>query len=244
MSNTLARPYADYFPYGVSLRVPNLAYAADVALNGPFCANFGAPLALDTDGILDGVTMVNGSAVTISAFTDGVATDTAIAYNGLVPFDSTSKFNGWGRNVTAVASSTNTRVMTVTGYDYLGSKMVENLTLNSSTPVVGVKAFAWIASISFASASDTTTVDVGWGNAFGLPYALTALDVETKNGAVAANAGTVVAALADATAATATNADVRGTYTPATVLPNGTNTFELWYIPRRNNLHGNAQYAG
>lgn len=244
MSNSLTRPYADYFPFGVSLRVPSMQYAADVTLNGPYCCKFGAPLALATDGILNDCLMVSGSAVTVNTFTAGAGSATAIGYNGLVPFDSTTIRNGWGRNVTAVASSTNTRVMTVTGYDYLGSKMVEAITLSSGSPVAGKKAFAWIESISFASASDTTTVDVGYGNIFGLPYALNALDVEIKNDAIAANAATMVAALADATAATATNADVRGTYLPVTVIPDGANTFEIWYIPRRMNLHGNAQYAG
>ncbi len=161
-----------------------------------------------------------------------------------MPFDSLTVRNGWGRCITAVASSTNTRVMTVTGYDYLGRKVVEAITLTSGTPALGKKAFAWIESISFASASDTTTVDVGYGNTFGLPYKGVALQTEVKNNAVAANAGTFVAGLATATAETATNADVRGTHLFATVLPDGTNTFELWYIPYRNDLHGQARFAG
>lgn len=240
----LARNYPDYFPYALPVAVRNLVYAVDVNIGLPYYCNFGAPLALSNNGILNTVVMVNGSAVTVNTFTSGAGSATAIGYNGMVPFNSTTKFSGWGRGLRAVASSTNTRTMTVTGYDYLGQKMVEVLTLNSGTPVLGLKAFAWIESIVFSSASDTTTVDVGWTNLFGLPYALQALDVEMKNGAVAANAGTFVAALGDATAATGTNADVRGTYLPATVLPDGTNTFEVAYFPRPGNLHGNAQYAG
>jgi len=187
--------------------------------------------------------MVNGSAVTVTAFTAGAASDVAIGYNGLVPFDSLTKRNGWGRNITAVASSTNTRVMTVQGYDYLGQPMTEQITLTSGASVQGLKAFAWVTSISFASAADTTTVDVGWGNKFGLPFAGNAMATEVKNGAVAANAGTFTAALANATAATATNADTRGTYLPVTVIPDGTNTFEVHYILRRGNLHGNRAYS-
>lgn len=244
MSNTLTRPYADYWPFGISLRVPNMQYAADVALNGPFCANFGAPLALDTDGVLDGVVMVNGSAVTVNTFTAGAATATEIAYNGLIPFDSTTVRNGWGRALSVVASGANTRTMTVTGYDYLGSKVVEVITINGNTPVQGLKAFAWVESFVFSSSTDTTTVDVGWNNKFGLPYKGVAMVTEIKNNAVAANAGTFTAGLATATAETGTNADVRGTYLPATVLPDGSNTFEVWYIPYRNDLHGQARYAG
>ena len=243
MSNTLARPYADYFPYGLSMRVPNMAYAADVTLNAPYCANFGAPLALDADGIVDGLVMVNGSAVSVSTFSVD-ASATTIANNGLVPFDSRTVRNGWGRNITVVASAANARTLTVTGYDYLGSKLVETITVNGTTTVQGVKAFQWVESVSLSSDTDTTTVDIGWGNKFGLPYKGIAMDVEIKNNAIAANAGTFTAGLATATAETATNADVRGTYLPVTVIPDGTNTFEVWYITSRNDLHGQARYAG
>jgi len=241
----VSRNYPNYFPYGISMRVPNMEYAADVNIGHPYIANFGAPVAAANAGILSAVVMVNGSAVAVNSFTAGAGSATQIGYNGMIPHDSlTAVGKGWGRGLRMVASGANTRVATVTGYDYLGSKMVENLILNGSTPVLGVKAWAWIESISFASASDTTTVDVGWTDLFGVPYAMETRVYESKNGAVAANASTIVAALADATAATATNADVRGTVLFSTVLPNGTNTFEVGYTLRRGNLHGNAQFAG
>lgn len=241
----VSRNYPNYFPYGISMRVPNMEYAADVNIGHPYIANFGAPVALSNNGILSACVMVNGSAVAVSSFTAGAGSATAIGYNGMVPHDSlTAVGKGWGRGLRVVASGANTRVATVTGYDYLGSKMVETLTINGTTPVLGVKAWAWIESISFASSTDTTTVDVGWTNLFGVPYAMEARVVEMKNGTVAANASTIVSALADATTATATNADVRGTCLFSTVLPDGTNTFELMYTLRRGNLHGNAQYAG
>lgn len=244
MANSLTRPYGDYFPFAVSMRVPNMQYAADVTLGGSYCANFGAPLALSANGLLAANVMVNGSAVTTTTLVAGAGSATAIGYNGLVPFDSTTIRNGWGRNITVVASAANARVLTVTGYDYLGSKLVETITVNGTTTVQGLKAFAWVTSLSFSSDTDTTTVNVGWGNKFGLPYKGVAMSVETKNGAIAANAGTFTAGLATATAETATNADVRGTYLPVTVIPDGTNTFEMWYIPNRVDLHGQARYAG
>jgi hypothetical protein len=188
--------------------------------------------------------MVNGAAFSVTTLTAGVGTAVAIGNNGLVPHDSLTIRNGWGRNLTVVASNTNARVLTVTGYDYLGSKLVENITINGTTTVQGLKAFQWVESISISSDTDTTTVNIGWGNKFGLPYKGVAMDVETKNGAIAANAGTFVAGLVDATAETATNADVRGTYLPVTVIPDGTNTFEMWYITNRVNLHGQARFAG
>lgn len=241
----MTQPFADYFPKGISLYVPNCEYAIDSDINNrEHVAEFLNVLALDADGILDGVQMVNGSAVTVTSFTSGAASATEIAYYGMVPFSSTSVFKGWGRNVTVIASGANTRVMTVTGYDYLGQKMVENITLNGNNTVQGLKAFAWILSVSFSSDTDTTTVDVGWGNKLGLPFAGEAMVVEIKNGAVAANAGTFVAALADATTPTATNADTRGTYLPATVLPDGSNDFKILYMKRSGNLHGNAQFSG
>lgn len=234
-----------YHPYGISQRVPNMEYAADVNIGHPYVLDFGAPLALDSDAILDGVVMVNGSAVTVNTFTSGHGTATLIGYNGLVPFDSTTVGgNGWGRGLRVVADGACTRTCTVTGYDYLGSKMVETMTVNGTTPVLGLKAFAWIESVVFSSSTDTTAIDLGWTNLFGVPYAMEARVVETKNGTVAANASTIVSALANATTSTATTADVRGTILFVTVLPDGSNTFGLVYTLRRGNLHGNAQYAG
>lgn len=245
MANTLTRPYSDYFPFGVSVRVPNMQYAADVTLNGPYCCNFGAPLALSANGILAAFQNVNGSAGSVSgSFTAGAGTATALGYNGLVPFDSTTIRNGWGRNLTCTASTTCTRTVTVTGYDYLNSKVVETMTLNGTATIQGLKAFQWVESVAISSDTDTATVSIGWGNKFGLPYKGIAMDVEIKNNALAANAGTFVAGLATATAETATNADVRGTYLPVTVIPDGTNTFEVWYFPYRNDLHGQARFAG
>lgn len=239
---TQNRPYGDYFPYGINLRVPNMEFAADVNLSGsPYVVNFGAPLALAAAGMVNASQNVNGSATTINTFTSGAGSATAIGYNGMVPFSSTTKRDGWGRNLTCVASGACTRTVTVTGRDYLGQVMVEVLTLNGTTTVQGLKAFAWIESIVIASDTDTATVNVGYGNKLGLPYAAMTMGAETKDGAVAANAATFVGALADATAATNTNADVRGTYLPVTVIPDGTHTFEAHFTLRRGNLHGNAQ---
>lgn len=241
----MTQPVASYLPKGVSLYVPNCQFGIDSDLsNIMHTCEWINPLAVDTNGVLAACLMVNGSAVTVTALA-ATASATEIGNYGLIPHNSlTVPGGGWGRNITAVASSTNTRVMTVTGYDYLGQLMIEQITLTSGTPVGGKKAFFWVTSISFASASDTTTVDVGYGNVFGLPYAGEAMDLEIKNGAVAANAGTFTAALADATTTTATNADTRGTYAPATVLPDGANDFKIRYMKRPGNLHGNAQYAG
>lgn len=245
----MTQPVADYLPKGVSLYVPSCMYAIDTEIdNRTHTLELGAPVALSANGLLAAGQMVNGSAFTVTDVTTaagGAGTATSIGYWGLVPFQSLTptKPLGWGRNITAVASAANTRTLTVTGYDYLGQKMQEQLTMNGTTTVQGLKAFMWVTSLSLSSDTDTTTVNVGWGNKFGLPFAGETMFAEIKNGAAAANAGTFTAALADATAATATNADTRGTYLPATVIPDGTNTFKFTYVKRFGNLHGNAQYT-
>lgn len=145
---------ADYLPRRISQYVPSLEYSADVVHDAPYECNLGAPAALSANGILSATAMVNGSAVTVTSF---------------VLDDLTTKCT-YGRNITAVASSTNTRVMTVYGKDYLGEPLIEAITLTSATTVQGAKAFMYIDKIVFASASDTTTVNVGWGDKLGLPY--------------------------------------------------------------------------
>lgn len=243
--STLQAPYAEYFPFGISTWVRNCAYAVDINLNlSDYTANFGAPLALSANGMLAAFQNVASTAGTVSAFVPGVGTAVAIGNNGLVPFSSLTKRDRWGRNLTIVASTTCVRVVTLTGYDYMGQKMQETLTCNGTTTVQGNKAFAVLTQFDIDGAqSDTATVSVGWGNKLGLPFAGNAMDIEIKNSAIAANAGTFVAALADATAATISNADTRGTYLPVTVIPDGTNVFEVTYMTRRGNLHGNAQFT-
>jgi hypothetical protein len=132
----------------------------------------------------------------------------------------------------------------VRGYDYLGQSVVENLTANGTTPVLGVKAFQWVESVVAGASADVASLSLGWTNLFGLPYTFQQLIAEAKNYAAAAAAGAFVTGLAEGTAATATNADPRGTYLPATLLPDGVNVFEVTYMVRRGNLHGNAQFAG
>lgn len=240
----MANTVPSYFPQRINLRVPNMAYAADASLQDPFRVDFGAPLALSANGLLAAVVMVNGSAVTVTDLVAGAGTAVAIGRYGKVPVESLTTWpDKWGRNLTCVASAANARVLTVTGYDYLGQRMVETIIINGTTTVQGVKAFARIISLSFSSDTDTTTVNVGWGNKFGLPYAMMSMVYEIKNGVVAANAATIVGAVTT-DPQTATTTDPRGTYLPVTVIPDAANTFEAGFVLRRSNLHGVAHYAG
>lgn len=230
-----ARNYADYFPYGISCWVRNLEFAADVNIGAPYIANFGAPLAAQASGMLVTGALTSGQPGT---FTAGAG---QVLNGGLVPHDSLTKRNGWGRGLSIVASAASTRVLTVTGYDYLGQRMTENITANGVTPVNGVKAWQWIDNVVCAASADVVSINVGWTNLFGFPYTFQQLIAEAKNYIAAANAGTFVTGLAEGTASTSTTADTRGTYLPITVIPDGVQIFEVTYMVRRGNLHGNAQ---
>lgn len=233
-----ARSHPDYFPFGVSVAVRNLEYAVDINIGQPYIAQFGALLALSTTYFAAATLSTTGVALALSASAG------TILNGGLVPGFSATKVSCWGRGLTFVGDGASTRTITCNGYDYLGQRMQWTGALNGTTPVPCPKAFLWVTDVTFGAAADTVSVSIGYNNVMGLPYTIgSALVTEMKDGVVAANAGTVVQALADATAATATNADVRGTYLPVTVIPDGSHTFEISYIPRRGNLHGNAQFS-
>lgn len=190
--------------------------------------NFGAPSAADPDGIL------NDATATDSAQTHTTFESTYDTTNGLdVP-----------RNLTAVGTAGSNHVVTVTGEDEYGQPMSENLTLNGTTPVAGVKAFKKITTVAVAAGAAGDTFDLGWGDVLGLPFRLhLAADVvqELEDGA-AATAGTKVAGLAKNTKSTATTADVRGTYDPNSAM-DGDKSIEIIIRSDDPTDIGNEQYA-
>lgn len=119
------------------------------------------------------------------------------------------------RNVTVAASGANVATVTVVGYDVYGQRMTETLAAPSTSTVAGNKAFKEILSVTF-SATPGSTVSVGFGDKFGLPYRVidAGYIISVKwAGVLADDAGTFVAAvLTDP--ATAATGDVRGTYVP------------------------------
>lgn len=231
----MTTPVASYYPKGLSVYVPSCEYAIDGDIDNKIkSVSFGAILTLSTTYFASAVLSTTGVALVLQL------SDGSLLNNGLVPGTTTTAPSLWGRGLTFVGDGASTRTIAVAGFDYLGQAMTWTGTMNGTTPVLCPKAFMWITSITFGAAADTVSVSVGYNNVMGLPYALDALISEIKNGAIAANAGTIVAALADATPSTATTADTRGTYLPVTVIPNGTNTFKIVYAPRVSNLHGNA----
>jgi hypothetical protein len=224
MANIQAVP----FMRGINHYVPNMQYASNVDTTGAVEAHLGAPIALDADGILDNQSIAAASNTSTFAST---YTDTVMGV--------------YGRNVTVVASGAATSTVTIRGFDYLGQPMSETLTLNGSTPVLGVKMFRHVSNVAFG-ATAATTIDVGWGSRLGLPYrAVNAvLSKELVSGA-APTAGAIVAGPLVSTAATATSVDARGHYTPqASFLPDGVRVYQIAYFADNvNGLHGHAQFA-
>lgn len=143
-----------------------------------------------------------------------------------------------GRNV--VAAWTTTAVMTVKGTDMHGKAMTESSA--SGVSFTGKKAFKTVTSITFSAA--VTGATVGTGDVIGLPVRLPSTGLvlrELENGATAV-AGTLVAAQATSTAATATTADVRGTYDPNSAC-DGSKGFKLICALGNPRDVGEAQFS-
>lgn len=223
----MARRIASFFPSRLSSRVPNMAYADNVPV---VYANYGAPSAADAALASAGMVLNGQSISSAGSATSFLATFT----------QSLTQMSPYGRCLWFVASGASTANVTVTGKDYLGNRMTDQRALNGTTTVVGSKAFRSVDSIAW-EAGGSVTMNVGVSNSFGVPFMFVSLQLEIKNGLVAANAGAFVAGASAQVAAT--SQDPRGRYTISTVVPDGTNTFELYYYANRNNLHGPAPYA-
>jgi len=117
-------------------------------------------------------------------------------------------------SVTQVTGGT-ARAFTVSGYDYYGQAMTEQITSVANATTPGKKAFYQISGITVAGAT-TTAVTVGTTDVLGSPVRILDLGYIVHagyNNTLADNAGTAVAAVT--ATASATTGDVRGTFTPA-----------------------------
>lgn len=191
--------------------------------------SLGSPVTLDADGIIAAATsteLPNAATITYTGATDGTS-----PMDGAIAAPSTVFLNGANvlvyaldvpRNITvAVTHATSVVAMTivVSGYDEYGVPMSESLSITAtgtSKSAAGLKAFKYVYSIALTSAGDSTTntLNLGWGDVLGLPYKLPALSDFFTNGTyfnevLEATAPTVVKG--DATTATTTTGDVRGT---------------------------------
>lgn len=199
-----------------------------VELSHLVAIDLGAPVTADTDGIADGV--VAGLAAPVAVT---LATDTLDVPRNLV-----------------VSCTDNTEAdgtVTITGLDVYGEVMVEEITCSGTSVVQGKKAFKELSSVvSGASLGGITyRLDVGWGNAFGLPFRLDRkADLYSPQADGSVEDFTVVVADTDQDA---TAGDCRGTVTPATT-PNGAVRFSalihLRDLSSKAAVFGYDQYSG
>ncbi len=209
------------------------AFAANERPGAPFNpltkVSLGSPAVFDADGLIVAATsteLPNAETVTYTTATDGTT-----PLDGAIAAPSTVFLNGADRLVwvldvprniygtTTHGSSVVAMTVTISGYDYYGAPMTETLTFTAGTTsktANGLKAFKYIYSFAITSASDAeaNTLNLGWGDVLGLPYALPAKSDFLTNGCyfnevLEATAPTVVAAVT--TTASATTGDVRGT---------------------------------
>jgi len=163
----MSKVLADYYPRNIDQYVPNMEFAADV-VDGAHKVSLGAPATLDADGIWDGVTVgtAGGDTHTSADYKttfDGSSTSVTTT-SGMI--DAT-----YGRCLTCVGNASTDQVVTVIGRDYLGQGMRENFTLSGTTVQYGLKAFKFVDSTSCTAGTGGSTLDVGWSDVLGLPYA-------------------------------------------------------------------------
>jgi hypothetical protein len=164
----MSKVVQDHFPRTISQFVPSMEFAADV-VDGVHIISLGAPAALDADGIWDGVSATNSATSYTSAdyktTFDGSSTSLT-STSGMI--DAT-----YGRVLTAVGSAGSDHVLTISGKDYLGQPLEENLTLSGTSPIYGQKAFKFVDGLAIATGAASDTCDIGWSDVLGLPYTAT-----------------------------------------------------------------------
>ena len=112
----------------------------------------------------------------------------------------------FGEAIQLVSTAGNTVAVTVEGKDYLGQKMVEQITLNGTTAVEGKKAFKLIEKVSTA-ANATANITIETKGVVGLEFCALGKDNIAKNGV----ADTTMAITVGSRTQSATSADTRGT---------------------------------
>lgn len=188
--------YRGNFIEGFNYYVPSMQGGAELGQMKKNRVSFGSPPDVNAAGIL--------SAQSIAAAVD--TTTFAAAYTN-------AKMGPFGRNLTVVASGAATSNVTVIGRDYLGQPMRESFTLNGTTPVLGAKAFKYIDRVT-AGITGGTTINLGWGTKFGLPWKVRAVYREYVDQVLAAAGTLTQPVLTDPQ--TTTTGDPRGLYVPTT----------------------------
>lgn len=207
--------------------VPAAQYAADVIHSAPHQVDYGTPIVAAAASILS-LQSIAVAGATITFLNDTIA-------------------DNFGRNLTVIASGAATSNVTVFGRDYLGQPVAESFTLNGAVSVVGNKAFKWLDRVTFG-ATAATTINLGVGAKFGLPYRASNIYSETVDGAAVATGTLQAPSYVDPQ--TAITADPRGMYTPTTV-PDGIKriqatikTYTILNAAERGGLYGLAHFSG
>lgn len=164
--------------------------------------NLGAPTVADVDGICAaqaiaaaGDALINGTLAAAGSFTADVAR---------------------GVQVDSSDAGDTTQTVTIYGTDVYGQSMVEEIALNGTTDVLGLKAFKTVTRVAVDDAL-AGNLTVGTTKKIGLPYRpVVGGFIRGRAGEDSTDAGTYVAPIR--TTSTATSADVRGTYLPAGTL--------------------------
>ena len=231
----MSKVVADNYPRSINQYVPKMEFAADV-VGDAVIVSLGAPATLDADGIWDGVSATNAATSYDSSdyktTFDGSSTSLTTT-SGMI--DAT-----YGRALTLVGTAGSNHVITITGRDYLGQVVVEQFTAASTVVQAGKKAFKYVDTMAIAVGAASDTVDVGWGDVLGLPYAGTSLLSDTEDGVVAAG---VLTAAITTDPQTATTGDPRGTFDAATA-SDGSIVSEIRYLCNTSDLHGVKHFSG
>lgn len=201
----------------------------------PVRISLGAPIVADVDGVATALPTSGSVTLDGARVTDGVAVFDVPRNMTVTP----------PTGITVTANS-----IKATGTDVFGEDMIETgpqTAVTNGTTISFAKAFKEISAVEVALTlgGTITTATVGFGDVLGLPVHLPAaafINAELEDGA-AASAGTVVAGLSPVTASTATTADVRGTYDPASAA-DGSKVFELLVNLSDPTHKGNPQYDG
>lgn len=193
--------------------------------------DLGAPDILDVDGIAAAQAVAGAGVLTLNGalVTAGVA---ILDVARCVEIDSSN-------------AGDTTQTAIVAGTDAYGETLSETLTFNGTTAVASDKAFKTVTSVTI-SAALTGNATCGTTDKLGLPYRITHA-AHVLRFTVDGVDDTYTLVVGDATTATATTGDTRGTILPGTAT-NGSGNYHLWMYVADNatkaGLVGITQYGG
>lgn len=238
--------YAEHQLWGVDNYVPGMTMSSHVGDDGVYRASLGTPATTDADAIFDGVICDD----TATSFTYTVANVNGVAISG-GEMDAEGVFvkAKFGRSITVTGSASGvTQDVTLTGYDYLGQKVVKTIAANGTTAIV-FPPIKRLTSLAIAQGASGETIDVGWNTVLGLPFKTVRILHEELAGVLSATLGTLVApVLTDP--ATVSTLDPRGTYAPNATMDGAkeliiTGIASSWVNSSGNGgFHGIRQYGG